>query len=176
MRFGEFSERFKQVMAIASPTTVVHIGERHLPEFSAPNHVWIAPMGRGRWARPIKMSMGQMFEIGRGVIVRVWGAETVEDADRWEALDALDDVVLNVLDRVAPGRIEPADLAHDESSVETYGEQDAFAFILSRGVPKIRAIATLELLPLEPTSPPNPLNPTDAPGTVYVDLTDTIEG
>src|SRR6478735_1869155 len=105
MRFGEFSERFKQVMASAAPNVVVDIGERHLPQFSAPNHVWIAPMGRCSWARPIKMSAGQMFEITRDIVVRVWGDETVADADRWDAKDELSDIVLNAIDRVAPGRI-----------------------------------------------------------------------
>jgi len=176
MRFGEFSERFKQVMATVAPTIAVDIGERHLANFSAPGRVWIAPMGRCSWARPIKMSAGQMFEITRGIVVRVWADETVADVDRQEAKDALVDVVLNALDRVAPGRIVPTDLDQSHDTEESYGEQDAFAFTLSRGVPRLRSIATMPLLPLEPTSPPNPMNPTGAPGTVTVTLTNTLEG
>ncbi len=176
MRFGEFSERFKQVMAAVAPTIAVDIGERHLAEFSGPGRVWIAPMGRCSWARPIKMSAGQMFEITRGVVVRVWATETVDNADRWEARDELNAIVLNALDRVAPGRIVPTDVDQSHDTVESYGEQDAFAFTLSYGVPRIRSVATMALLPLEPTSPPNPLNPTGETGTVTVTLTNTLEG
>lgn len=176
MRFGEFAERFVAIMAAYRPLVPVHIGERHLVEQSGPNRVWIAPFGRCSWARPIKVSAGQMFEVRHGILIRVWGDETVTDADRYDAADDLADIVLNVVDRVAPGRAEPADMTRPDASVQSYGEQYAFGFTLSRGVPKIRKVATLPLLPLESTSPPNPLNPTGEPGTVTVTLTNTLEG
>jgi hypothetical protein len=176
MRFGEFAQRFREVMATVAPNLTVDIGERHLPEFSAPGHVWIAPMGRCSWGRPVKMSAGQLFEIKRGCVVRVWGNETVPDTDRWDDADDLGDLVLNALERVAPGRIEPTDLDHPAATVESYGEQDAFAFTLSRGVPANRRVATMPILPLEPMSPPNPLNPDGNLGTVTVTITDEMEG
>lgn len=176
MRFGEFAETFVEVMAIVAPNVPVHVGERHMVEQSGPSRVWIAPFGRCSWGRPTKVSAGQMFEIKLGVIVRVWGAETVSDVDRWEAADDLAEIVLNVVDRVDPSRAEPVDMSRPDASVQTFGEQYAFGFTLSRGVPKIRKIATLALLPLELASPPNPLNPDNELGTVTVTLTDNVEG
>lgn len=176
MRFGEFSERFKAIMTSLYPAVPVYIGERHLVEQSGPGQVWLAPFGRCSWDRPIKASAGQMFNIRHALIIRVWGVETVADTDRYDATDDLADIVLNVVDRVAPGRAEPVDMTRPDASVQSYGEQYAFGFTLSRGVPKIRKVATLPLLALESTSPPNPLNPTGAVGTVTVTLTDTAEG
>lgn len=176
MRFGEFSERFREVMATTCPGVTVAIGERHNPELSAPPWVWVTPEGRSSWARPIKMSAGQSFEIKHAVTIRVWGPETVADTDRWDAADDLVDFVTNVVDRVTACRAEPTEFSRPDASVQSYGEQYALTFTLSRGVPKLRETATLPLLPQEPASPPDPWNPTGETGTVTVTITDEMEG
>lgn len=158
-----------------------------------PNTIVLVPR-RGPWAGVEQASHGEVASVQTVVKAHIWGPEPTIGADelenellRWDAADPLLDRFLNVLSRVAPGRIEPIDIDPDAGlgeggagAVNHHGETYVVAFRFLRPVPRDRRVFSV-LPTLDPSTgqplprPPAPVtgdaratvsivNPTTTPG------------
>lgn len=160
-----------------SAAPIIRAGRRHVVIDEGPNRI-VLVQRRGPWAGVDQASHGEAGSVSLVVKAHIWGPEPTIGGDetenellRWDAADPLLNRFLNVLNRVAPGRIEPIDVdpdadqgERDAGAVNEHGETYVVAFRFIRAVP--RDASVFAVLPdLDGTTgQPSPRSPT--PGTV----------
>ncbi len=135
----------------------VLLGERYLAQEGAANRVLFVPgdgvevgAGDGR-----QINTGSIYALAESCDAYVWGAENVDDFQRYAAAVALRRELLNALHRSAPGRIKIASVRRlVATNITTFGEEFVIRFSYTSEIKKT-AIAAIPA-PGAPTSPPDP--------------------
>ena len=164
----------RHYVAVADPLSAANrilVGERRKAPLGAPPRLVMVRAG-GNVTGPDTMGDGNLARFPQGFRAYLWGAETVDDLTRYDAVDDMFDRFVNVVRKVIPGRcaitvVDPAD-----TSVQTFGEQLQVLVTFSRGVPRDAAVWAV---PVTPVSPPDPMRPNGDTGTMF-DLDAAVEG
>ena len=170
---------------------VIQFGRRHIEQAHAPPRI-VLVMRRGPWTGPQQVGAGRVAQWSPTIEAHLWAPEpTVGDDEfenellRFDAADPMLDRFLNVLARLAPGRIESSDVDPDDgqadpASVNHYGETYLVIFRFLRDVAR-EEIVWNRLPELTDTGRPTPqLSPppySTPPGTPAstIDITTTVE-
>jgi hypothetical protein len=160
-----------------------------------PNTIVLVPR-QGPWAGVEQMGHGEVASVQVVVKAHIWGPEPTIGGDelenellRWDAADPLLDRFLNVLNRVAPGRIEPLDVDPDAAqgeagagAVNEHGETYVVSFRFLRPVARQRVVFDVRPTTDPTTGQPSPRPPAPVSGetgatisTVAVTTTPTAE-
>ena len=158
-----------------------------------PNTIVLVPR-RGPWSGVEQAGHGEVASVQLVVKVHIWGPEPTIGSDdlenellRWDAADPLLDRFLNVLNRVAPGRVEPIDVDPDADqgergagAINHHGETYVLAFRFLRPVPRDRRVfavlPTTDVTTGQPSPrPPAPVSSV-AGGTIDAVTLTTTEG
>lgn len=174
---------------IDAPT--IQFGRRHIQQIHAPPRI-VLVMRRGTWGGPEQVSAGRVAQLTPTIEARLWAPEPTVGEDefenellRYDNADAMLDRFLNVLARVAPGRIVAADVDPDggmtePAAVNHYGETYLVTFRFLRDVAREELVWN-RLPTLDATGRPTPqLSPppySTPPGTTAttIDITTTID-
>ncbi len=131
--------------AVAAPT--IRFGRRGGRIDGGPNTIAIVP-ARGPWGDPVQMGGGAIRAVSLLVRAHIWAPEPTIGADdlenellRYDQADPMLARFLNVLARVAPGRIEPVDVDPDADQKEAaaanhHGETYVVAFRFRMDIPR----------------------------------------
>jgi len=156
--------------ANANPSGIeILIGERYLKEEGAPPRL-VMVRTNGKAGGPLRVGDGNLGSWAQGFTAYLWGAETVDDATRYDAQDALADQVVNAVRRVMPGRCEISTINPlVDTNIVTFGEELQLLVRYTRSVPRDAAIWAI---PTTPISPPDPMRPQGDTGkTFQLDVT-----
>lgn len=123
------------------------IGERYLREEGAPPRL-VMVRGTGESGAnpaasptPKRIGDGNIAQWGQSFTCYLWGAETVDDATRYDAQDVLADQVVNAVAKVMPGRAKVTTINPLlETNIVTFGEELQLVVTYTRGVPRSGAI------------------------------------
>lgn len=152
----------RQRYADIGDTTPVLVGERHAPEIAAPPRIVLVRAG-GKVTGTGRTDTN-IARFDQGVRAYLWGAETVDDIQRYAAVDAMFDRLVNILRALAPGRIEISVVDLSDASVETFGEHLQVLATWSRGVPRD---AVVWRAPVAPKPTPDPMAPNGDTGDTF---------
>lgn len=167
--------RVGAVMSAAGDATPIMIGKSYLERgIGAGPRVVFVPETRGLWGPPPKLFPGTIAGVTTGCMMLVRGAESGDDATRFEAAEALADLMINVIRHLAPGRITGGEWKDDSPlPVDAYGADLALSFAYTRAVsdsPTVRAAIAAALCPVEPA---DPMRPRGDLGTTYTTVPTT---
>lgn len=150
--------------------TPLLIGRKYLAEFGAGSapRVLFVPEEQGRLGRPTRLNAGELASYTHGCQVYVRGAESGDDAGRFDAVYALADRVINALKWCDPAHVvlEPGN-PRDASPLpdDAYGADVVFSFVFIRPIAIEREI---HRLPVEALSPMDPDRPRGDSGKTFV--------
>ncbi len=162
------------LFAAMNDATPIHIGERYLRMEGKPRRIVIVP-DDGDVSGVLGIGEGARASITQTATVFLWGAETGDDLRRYDDADALLDRFVNVLVRVAPGRLDSAPVQRGkDTDILTFGEEYRLRFSYKRQIPTDVAVWSAALPTPEDPNPNPP--PFDAPpgtpeSTIAIDLT-----
>ena len=122
---------------VAAP--IIQFGRRYVEQIHAPPRIVIVPR-RGLWGDLTQVGAGQITQMKPTIKAHIWGPEPTFTSDelenelaRFDAADPLLARFLNVLNRVAVGRIEAVDVdpdadQDDPAGTNNYGETYVLSF------------------------------------------------
>jgi hypothetical protein len=143
--------------AAAGDPTPVLIGERWLPQFSAPPRIVFRPTkDGGNFGPPNRVGAGFIASIRETMTAYVWGDETVADGDRYRAAKALCMRLINAYRREGPGKLTGLNIARGDATAETFGEEYQVTAAFTWNVPQDAAIWAP---PTTPEPNPDPMRP-----------------
>lgn len=129
---------------VAAPT--IQFGRRHIEQIHAPPRI-VFVKRKGPWGGPEQMGAGRVAQLSPLIEAHIWAPEPAVGEDefenellRFDAADPMLDRFLNVLARLAPGRIVPAEVDPDDgqgdaaASVNHHGETYLVTFRFLRDV------------------------------------------
>lgn len=151
-------------LAVGDMTPLL-IGERHLPEIDCtPRVVFVLTLDGGNIGPVPKIGAGYVAGITETIKCYVWGAETVEDVERYREAHLITIRILNCFKRTTPGRLTGKVYKRDKASEQTYGENYQLTVSYTWGVPTDDAIfrVTSETPGAQPPSPDQPNGSTGA--------------
>jgi hypothetical protein len=142
-------------------TPLIYVGERYDRQEGATPRLYFRPSPKERMAGVLEIGDRQVASRIQACDVFVWGAETTADLDRYDAADALLDLVIAGVFTAGAGRIAGGDVdRQDGTSIETLGEEYRWHFEYARLVPRSDAIeaaaAALALMSKSPDDPDRP--------------------
>jgi hypothetical protein len=149
------------------------IGERYLRQHGAPPRL-VLVRGSGDAGGALRIGDGNVGSWGQSFTAFIWGAETLDDALRYDAQDALSDQIVNTIRAIIPGRANITSINPlVTTNVITYGEELQLRVTYTRSVPRDAVIWAVEVTPV--SSPPDPMRPQGDTGDTF-SLDATTEG
>ncbi len=159
-------------------------GERFDESEGAPPRIWIvqSKSGSGSKLGPVlEIGARQLGSITEACVCYVWGAETVENGDRYDAAKAMILRLVAAFNAAAVGRLEYRRLERgDQTSLVTYGEEYQLEIAYTWAVPRDGAVDTAAAALAEvggySQAPPDPDRPGGGTGSTFkiaVEMQDT---
>lgn len=150
----------------------VLIGERYLRQDGAPPRLVMVRRG-GSSGAPLRVGDGNVARWAQSFSCYLWGAEADDDADRYDAQDALVDRIVNAIRTCVPGRAEIASVdLLDATNVVTFGEELQLSVTYTRSVPRDAAIWAVPRTPVPTLDPMRPQGDTGTTVSVSVAVSD----
>lgn len=171
-RLSDVMREVQAVFSVIGDATPVMIGKQYLERgIGAGPRVVFAPHPAGKWGAVNELNSGHVGGIASSCNVYIRGAETGDDATRFDAAEILAERVMTALRWAgAGGRIEGGEFSDDSPvSVDAYGADIALSFTYYRGAPIDTAVrdAYRKGLITPGASPPDRDRPNGGNGNTY---------
>jgi hypothetical protein len=148
------------------------IGERYLKEEGVPPRL-VMVRTTGKSGGALRVGDGNVASWAQGFTAYLWGAETADDATRYDAQDNLVDQVVNAIRKTMPGRAELSTINPlVETNIVTFGEELQLLVTYKRSVPRD---GRLWAVPTDAQPTLDAMRPQGDLGTTFV-VTPTTDG